>query len=66
MADDTISDAGHGPSRGFSGMNKHLLGYLRGHPKHAAEQESRSKSLGRTPFRRRKQKRAARRYKNQI
>lgn len=67
MADDNISDAGHGPARGYSGMNKHLLQYFRKHPQHAAEQESRSKSLGRTPYRRlKRRKRAARKYKNQL
>jgi hypothetical protein len=50
-----ISDSGHGPSRGYSGMNAHLKKYLDRHPKHSSEQASRRKSFGR-PVRPKKKK----------
>jgi hypothetical protein len=52
MKEDTpqSSDAGHGPSRGYSKMNAHLKNYLDRHPAHKGEQQSRSRSLGRPAF----------------
>lgn len=60
-----ISDAGHGPSRGFSGMNDHIKRYLEKHPAHKDEQKSRSRCLGRTILHKKRKHRAARRYKGQ-
>lgn len=44
-----VSTAGHGPSRGYSGMNRKLDEYLDSHPDHKGEKASRSRSLGPQP-----------------
>jgi hypothetical protein len=43
---ESVSTAGHGPSRGFSSMGPALNKYLSEHPGHSSESKSRSRSMG--------------------